>query len=166
IEMRRKRWFAAGEGSDNPLDRLLDAAEATISVGVRELCCRLGIAGGSFARSAENLKHAASILMAEEKLRVVVESEGKAVLKAAQEEQLEIDWSAAQCKTLTPSGEVVSRVYTSCDGVMTPVTTAAEKHKRRETPLKRRKEKPRRRGQKRLRLPAVKAGSDQRYKQM
>jgi len=166
IEVQRKRWYADGEGSDCPLDRLLDAAEATVSLGVRELCCRLGIAGGSFARSAENLKHAASIMMAEEKLRVVVESEGKAVLKAAREEQLEIDWSAAQCKTATASGEEVSRIYTSCDGVMTPVTTAAEKQKRRVTVLKKRREKPRKPGQKRPRLPAVKAGSDQRYKQM
>jgi len=164
--MRRQRWYAADEGSDRPLDRLLDAAEATVSLGVRELCCRLGIAGGSFARSAENLKHAASIVMAEETLRLVVESEGKAVLEAAREEQLEIDFSAAQCKTATPSGEVISRVYTSCDGVMTPVTTAAEKQKRRATVLRKRAEKPRNPGQKRPRLPAVKAGSDQRYKQM
>jgi hypothetical protein len=164
--MRRVRWYASSEGSDSPLDRLLDAAEATVSVGVRELCCRLGIAGGSFARSAENLKRAASIMMAEEKLRVVVESEGRAVLKASAEEQLEIDWSAAECKTLAPSGEQVSRVYTSCDGVMTPVTTAAEKQKRRATALKKRREKSRKRGRRRSRLPAVKAGSDQRYKQV
>jgi hypothetical protein len=164
--MRRKRWYAAGEGTDSPLDRLLDAAEAAISVGVRELCCRLGIAGGSFARSAENLKRAASITMAEEKLRVVVESEGRAVLKASDQEQLEIDWAAAECKTLTPSGEAVSRVYTSCDGVMVPVTTAAEKQRRRTTVLKKRSEKRGKRGQKRPRLNPVKAGSDQHYKQM
>lgn len=144
----------------------MDAAQATVSVGVRELCCRLGIAGGSFARSAENLKRAAMLCMAEETLRKIVESEGKAVLLASQEEQLEIDWSAAQCKTQTPVGQQVSRIYVSADGVMAPVTTAAEKHKRRETVLKKRREKPKKRGRRRSRLPAVKAGSDQRYKQM
>ena len=163
--MRRSRWYAKGEGSDSPLDRLLDAAEATVSVGVRELCCRLGIAGGSFARSVENLKAAAKLTLAEESLRKVVESEGRAVLAASQEEQLELDWSAAECKTSTPGGQEVSRVYVSADGVMVPVTTAAEKHKRRATVLRQRQEKPRRRGVKRPRLDAVKGGADQFYKQ-
>lgn len=163
--MRRRRWHAAGEGSDCPLDRLLDASEATISVGVRELCCRLGIAGGSFARSAENLKRAAMLSMAPETLRQVVESEGKAVLLASQQEQLELDWSAAQCQTQTPAGQQVSRIYVSADGVMAPVTTAAEKRKRRETVLKKRREKPSKPGRRPPRLPTVKAGSDQRYKQ-
>ena len=150
----------------------MDAAEATISVGVRELCCRLGIAGGSFARSAENLKRTAMLGMGEETLRQVVESEGKAVLAAAQEEQLEIEWSAAQCQTPTPTGQAggeacaqVARIYVSADGVMAPVTTAAEKHKRRQTVLKNRREKPRKAGQKRPPLAGVKKGSDQRYKQ-
>jgi hypothetical protein len=164
--MRRKRWHADGEGSDCPLDRLLDEAQSAISVGVRELCCRLGIAGGSFARGAENLKRAAMLSMGEEAFRAVVESEGKAVLAASQEEQLEIDWSAAECQTQTPAGEPVSRVYVSADGVMAPVTTAAEKIKRRGTVLKKRREKPRKRGQRRPRLAGVKEGSDQRYKQM
>ncbi len=170
--MRRRRWHSAEEGSDCPLDRLVDAAEATISVGVRELCCRLGIAGGSFARSAENLKRTAMLGMGEETLRQVVESEGKAVLAAAQEEQLEIEWSAAQCQTPTPTGQAggeacaqVARIYVSADGVMAPVTTAAEKHKRRQTVLKNRREKPRKAGQKRPPLAGVKKGSDQRYKQ-
>jgi hypothetical protein len=166
IEMLRRRWYAAGEGSDCPLDRLLDAAEATISVGVRELSCRLGIAGGSFARSAENLKRAAKLTMAEETLRTIVESEGKAVLAASQEEQLEIDWSAGQCLAVDPAGRKVSRIYVSADGVMVPVTTGAEKHKRRETTLKKRREKPRKRGVRRPGLPSVKKGSDQRWKQM
>lgn len=163
--MRRKRWYAAGEGSDSPLDRLLDMAEATITVGARELCCRLGIAGGSFARTAENLKHATLISLGEETLRTVVESDGKAVLKASAEEQLEIDWSASGCKAKTPDGAERSRIYVSADGVMVPVTTAAEKQKRRQTVLERRREKPRKPGRKRGRLPAVKAGADNRYKQ-
>jgi hypothetical protein len=140
--------------------------ETSVSVGVRELCCRLGIAGGSFARSAENLDHAAQIKLSEEQLRKLVESDGKAVLAAAREEQLEIDWSASQCNTQSPDGREVSRIYVSADGVMVPVTTTAEKLKRRETVLKQRQEKRPRRDQKRARLPAVKSGSDQRYKQI
>lgn len=164
--MLRKRWYAAGQGSDSPLDRLIDLAEATISVGVRELCCRLGIAGGSFARSVENLKHAAKLTMAEETLRGVVESEGKAVLAASREEQLELDWSASQCAAVEPAGQSVSRVYVSADGVMVPVTTTAEKRKRRATTLNRRRQTPRKPGTRRQRLPSLKRGSDQRWKQM
>jgi hypothetical protein len=164
--MLRRRWHAEGGGSDCPLDRLLDLAEATVSVGVRELCCRLGIAGGSFARSAENLKRAAMLSMSQETLRVIVESEGKAVLAASQEEQLEIDWSAAQCQTADPTGEKVSRIYVSADGVMVPVTTDAEKRKHRATVLRKRGQRPRKRGRRRPPLSAVKKASDQRWKQI
>jgi hypothetical protein len=159
------RWYAAGEGSDAPIDRLLDRVESTVSVGVRELCCRLGIAGGSFARTAQNLDRAAQVKLSEETLRQVVQSEGRGVLRASQQEQLEIDWSAGQCKTQTPAGQQVTRIYLSADGVMAPVTTAAEKRKRRATVLKKRREKPRKPGKTRGRLPAPKAGSEQRYKQ-
>ena len=60
------------------MDRLLDQVEATVSVGARQLCCRLGIAGRSFARGVANLKEAAQIEMGEELFRQVVEGEGKA----------------------------------------------------------------------------------------
>jgi len=136
-----------------------------VSLGLRELCCSLGIDSKSFARAARNLHKSAAIRISEELLRRVVESEGKAVLKASSEEQLELDWSAGQCRTQTPQGQEVSRLYVSADGVMVPVTTAAEKHKRRATVLEWRKAHRAKRGSRRGRLPAVKAGADQRYKQ-
>jgi hypothetical protein len=148
------------------VDRLLDAAESTVTVGVRELCCRLGVAGGSFARGAENLRHAARLTVAEETLRQVVESEGKAVLAASRDEQLELDWSAKECTAAEPSGRGVSRVYVSADGVMVPVTTAAEKRKRRATALRKRRRGPRPPRGRRPRLAAPKRGSDQRWKQI
>lgn len=142
----------------------MDGAEAAVSVALRQLCCRLGIAGRSFARSVENLKEAGQVVMGEELFRQVVEGEGKAVLRAPDDGQLEIDWSAAQCQASGPAGETVSRLYASADGVLVPTTTAGEKHKRRATTLDQRKRmSPRRR----LRtLPAMKRGSDQRYKQV
>jgi hypothetical protein len=163
--VQRIRWHAAGEGGDTPLDRLLDQTEAVVSVAARELCCRLGVAGGSFARSAENLNRAAGLRMSEEKFRQVVESEGQAVLAAADNEQLELDFSAAECQTCTPEGQAVSRLYGSCDGVMVPTTTQAEKDRRRQTTLRQRSEQRPVKGRKRPRLAAVKKGSDQRYKQ-
>jgi hypothetical protein len=147
------------------VDRLLDVAESAVSVGVRELCCREGTDSRSFARASENLAEAAQLQVSEEALRQIVESEGKAVLSAAEDEQLEIDWSASDCKTTTPQGQEVSRIYASGDGVLVPVTTQAEKLKRRATVLKKRREKRARRGHRRPRLGAVKRGADGRYKQ-
>jgi hypothetical protein len=166
IDLQRIRWYAAGQGSDCPLDRLVDATEATVSVGTRQLCCRLGIAGRSFARSVGNLQDAAQLQMGEELFRQVVEAEGKAVLKVSQDEQLEIDWSAAQCQTINPLGQEVSRLYGSADGVLVPTTTAAEKQKHRSTVRARRQKMPREKRRRLLPLRAVKAGSDQRYKQV
>ncbi|MGQ9925170.1 MAG: hypothetical protein ACUVSM_14750 [Armatimonadota bacterium] len=166
IELRRVRFFAKAEGSEHPVDRLVDAVESVVSVAVRELCCQLGIAGRSFARSVKVLKDAAQIRLSEEVYRQVVESEGKAVLKASAQDQLEIDWSAGQCKTLNPSGQEVTRVYTSADGVLVPTTTMAEKQKRRATVLARRKQMPAKRRKKLKALGAVKKGSDLQYKQV
>jgi hypothetical protein len=170
------------------VDRLLDLVEATVTVGLRRLCCEQGIAGRSFARSVRNLQSAAQVRMGEELFRQMVESEGKAVLKASSDDQLEIDWSASQCLTprLTPApappdatqapsgvvpgagmdGAEVSRLYASCDGVLVPTTTAKEKRKRRATTVANRQKMP---GDKRNalpKLPTMKKGTDQRYKQI
>jgi hypothetical protein len=166
IDLNRTRWYAAGEGSDCPLDRLVDAAEATVTAGLRQLSCLLGIAGRSFARSVKSLKEAAQVEMGEDLFRKVVESEGKAVLKASAGEQLELDWSAADCKTTTPAGEQVSRIYASADGVLAPTTTDQEKQKRRATTLAGRQKMTPEHRRELPRLPAAKKGSDQRYKQI
>jgi len=154
------------------VDRLLDLAEATVTVGLRQLCCEQGIAGRSFARSVGNLKSAAQVTMGEDLFRKVVESEGKAVLKASAEEQLELDWSAAECKTAKPAGPdgqpagEVSRVYASCDGVIVPTITDQEKQKRRTTATTQRRQMPPEKRQALEQLPAMKKGTDQRYKQI
>jgi hypothetical protein len=102
----------------------------------------------------------------EEQFRLLVESEGEAVLKASDEEQLELDWSASQCKTATPDGKQVTRIYASADGVLAPTTTQQEKAKRRGTVLKKRRELPPEKRKKLKPLGPVKKGSDQRYKQI
>jgi hypothetical protein len=148
------------------VDQLLDDTEAAVSVGVRQLCCREGTQARSFARGRENLRHAAQLNLGEELFRQVVESEGQAVLKASESEQLELDWSGAQCVTLTPDGQTTTRLYASGDGVLVPTTTQAEKDKRRTTVKKWRKDTPRHKRGKLQRLAAVRTGSDQRYKQI
>jgi hypothetical protein len=160
------RWYAKGQGSDHPIDPLLDAAESTVTVGVRQLCCRLAMSELSFDRGADNLGETAQVVMGEELFRQVVESEGKAVLAASEDDQLELDWSAAQCKTKTPDGREVTRVYSSADGVIVPTTTQQEKQKRRATTLARREKMPPEKRRELPRLPTVKTGSDLDHKQI
>ena len=163
--MRRQRWSWAGAGSATPVDRLVDAAESIVTVGVRELVCQLANDCRSMARARTALVSAAGVKMSEEKLRVLAENDGKSMLRASASEQLELDWSAGQCKVTTPAEVEVSRIYAMADGVMIPVTTQSEKNKRRATVRARRLAYPARTGVRRPRLEPVKTGADQRYKQ-
>src|SRR5437588_5631262 len=97
VVLSRRRWYAPDLGSCTPLDALLDAAEATISLGVRELACRLNQGARSFAKAADNLARAAQVDLSDERLRQVVEAEGQAVLAAQKAGSLTISWSAADC---------------------------------------------------------------------
>lgn len=166
IDLSRLRFGTKEQGSECPADRLVDETEAVVSVGVRQLCCREGTNARSFARGRENLKHAAQIEVGEEQFRLLVENEGKAVLKASSNEQLELDWSASQCTVQTPDGGQTTRLYASADGVMAPTTTQQEKDKRRKTVLDKRRKLPLPRQKQLKPLRPVKKGSDQGYKQI
>lgn len=156
--MKRIRWHGAGVGSSTPLDVYLDQAEQTLSVGVREIACRLNGDGKNFDRAAENLARAAHIFTSGETLRVLVENEGKQVLKAQQSGALPVNWSATDCKSVPAAP---SRIYLGSDGVMVPLVSDAEKKQRRQTL----KHKRRRCGKKCKPLPAAKPGADQKYKE-
>lgn len=149
-----------------PIDPLVDETQDLITLGVAELACRLAIDSASFQRAAGNLLRAAGLSISEENLRQLVEHEGKLVLKAQRTEQLELDFTAADCTTRErPDGQETTRVYVGLDGVMVPVITQAEKDKRRAGAKERRKHLPRRKGVHRRPLPAVKKGTDERYKE-
>lgn len=164
VSIRRRRWEASGGGGLMAADALLDAAEATVSLGARQLCCRTNIDARSFRRAAEQLKHAAQLSLSAEQLRQVVVDEGKRVLAASESGALKPTWQARDCKVLTPQGKEVSRVYLGLDGFMTPQITEAEKRHRREQVVaaraKRTKDQP-----KLPPLPRRKKGVDQRYKE-
>jgi hypothetical protein len=166
LELHRRRFGDKEQGSECPADRLVDETEAAVSVGARQLCCREGGNARSFERGRDNLKHAAHIDCGKELFRQIVESEGKAVLRASAEEQLELDWSASEGRTQTPEGREVSRMYVSADGVLVPTTTQAEKDKRRATAKRKRREMGAKRRRRLGKLASVKKGSDQRYKQV
>jgi hypothetical protein len=152
----RRRWHSPLDGTTTPLDVWVDLAEATLSLGVREMCCRLNGDGKSFDKAAENLARTAQFDLSGESLRQLVETEGKRVVHAQKQGHLPVDWSAADCAT--DAGP--TRLYFGSDGVMVPHVTDAEKRNRRSKI----KEK-RRRGRKAKPLPTLKAGADQKYKE-
>ena len=163
--MRRRRHASSAAASVTPVDCLLDLAEATVSVGARELCCRTAIDSKSFERCAEQLKHAAQLSISASSLRQLVESEGKRSLHASESGALQPGWQATDCKVNTPQDKEVSRVYLGIDGFMTPQVTEAEKIKRREQVVAARARRPKDKP-KLPPLPRRKKGADQRYKEM
>ena len=163
ITLSRRRYAAPGVSSCHPLDTWLDKAEDSISLGLRELACRLNLASRNFDKAAENMARAAHLDLSGEFLRQIVESEGKAVQAAATAGKLPLDWTATDCVALDKEGEPTqrSRLYLGSDGVMVPHITDAEKRTRRT----RVKAKRRRCGKKRRPLPKAKPGADGPFKE-
>jgi hypothetical protein len=161
VRLWRRRWHSPGEGSSTPLDAWVDTVESTISLGVREMACRLNGDGKNFDKAAVNLARTAQIKLSGETLRVLVEAEGKRVLQAQRSGQLAVDWSAAECRVDPKAETSPTRVYLGSDGVMVPLVTDAEKTSRRQKI----KEKRRKRGKKARPLPPKRDGADQGYKE-
>lgn len=143
------------------IDTYLDRAERTISVGVRELACRLNGGGTNFDRTAENLASAAQVEVSGETLRTLIEDEGRQVVKAFREGTLPTTWTAKDCVVDPAKADSPTRLYFGCDGVMAPMVTASEKVTRRAKV----KAKRQRCGRKRRPLRRMKAGADQGYKE-
>lgn len=157
VTIQRRHYYSAGEGTSTPSDGLLDAVEATVSLGVREMCSRVNADAKSFERAAENLKRTAQLRLSDEALRTIVEGDGQLALQLAESGELSPDWAAKLC--LGPDGR--SLVYMSSDGFMVPLITNAEKVSRREKVVRKRRTC----GKKRRPLPPRKKGTDQRYKE-
>ena len=123
VRVERTCWYSPGQGSSMPTDAFLDAAEATVSLGARELACRLNQNSHSFDKAAENRARAAQIHLRSEKLRQLVEAEGKAVLAAQRSGAWDLGWTGADCRT--EAGP--TRLSLGSDGVNVPIVTDAEK---------------------------------------
>lgn len=166
MELRRRRFELPAGGTDTAIDPLIDLAACGVSLAAREMCCRLAVDSGSFARAAANLQRLAGLKLSDEKLRQIVESEGRAVLAWQDQAQLELDFDAGAWRTdATADGQSIARAYVGIDGFMLPMVSEAEMGKRYEAACQRRKRLKRRRGMRRSPLKR-RHGADQRYKEM
>jgi hypothetical protein len=97
ITLRRQRYYSRQSGSLTPVDVLVDAAHASFTVGLREMCARVAVDTNSFERAAANLKRTAQVETSDETLRTLVEADGQAAAKLQAEGKLKPKWSAQDC---------------------------------------------------------------------
>lgn len=133
-----------------------------VTAGVIEMASRLNNDAASFEKAAANLKRTAKIKMSAEQLRQLVEGEGGRVLAAQQHDAIAPAFTAADC--VVPGDQRKTRMYAGVDGVMVPIITDAEKQKRREKVVQKRRKAEK--AGKRLRpLPPRRIGADQSFKE-
>ena len=165
IAIRRSRYELSQGGTGSLVDDLIDAAHESVSVAVKEMCCRLGIDSGSFQRAAGSLLRVGQLRLSDELLRKIVESEGKAALVWQDQATVPLTWNAeSTTTTATEDGSPVRRMYVGMDGFMLPMVTEAEQSKRYQKAKARRKKLRRKHGVRRPRLKPSR-GADQRYKE-
>jgi len=128
IRFERIRWWSPEHGTDDTVDRLIGAVADTVSVGVRQMCCRVAISQQGFRKGAKHLYNLAQIKISPERLRTISEYEGQRVLLLQSKGCIEPELNVQNSKTVPES---LSRVYTGVDGVMVPMITQDEKQKRR-----------------------------------
>lgn len=116
--LRRYFWSRATAGLC-PVDALLGVDGNTATCGARRLCCTLGIIH-DFTQGAEDLYVVAGIRISHERLRQLVEREGRDALAARLSGALAPVWSASEA----------GRVYVGVDGVLVRAVTQDEKQKR------------------------------------
>ena len=136
MRVRRRVWWKNGVGTQVPGDEWLNGSGPRISVGARELCSRIGQHPQGFRPSADALQRLAGLTVSPERLRQIVEGEGRRIAAARAAGQVPPSWQADVCR-VTAGGP--SRVYVGVDGVMVPMVTAEEKAKRRATRARRRR---------------------------
>lgn len=100
----------------------------SVSVGVRQMCCRVAIAQIGFKRASQHLGHLAQVSISAERLRQIAEGEGRRVFTAQSQGQIVSSLTLERAKV---SVNGPTRLYVGADGVKVPMVTASEKAKRR-----------------------------------
>lgn len=121
VSIGRRYFWSRATGGLCPVDQPLGVDDNTTTCGARRVCCTLGVIH-DFEQAAEDLDVIAGIRVSGEKLRQLVEQEGREVLEARLSGTLEPAWSAPEA----------GRVYVGVDGVLVRAVTQDEKAKRRQ----------------------------------
>jgi hypothetical protein len=156
-----RRWWHSSAGSVAPADGFIDVEERTVSLGVREMVCRLNNDSHNFDRTAENLARTARIEMSGERLRQIVIAEGLTVLRVQRSAEIPTAFQSKDCLLDATQSQGKTRLYMGLDGVMVPLITDVEKLQRRKKVLMKR----RLRGRKCRPLAPRKKGADLPYKE-
>jgi len=154
IALLRRWWSSPSSGSFAPLDDLIDAEHETVTVGVREMLAKLNNGHRGFAEVASNLLRTAQIRVSGEQVRLLIEADGRRVLRQQKDGTLTPVFQASDCKipadavadpTAPPrtlagalGAKPVTRIYVGTDGVMVPVIKEDEKVLRRKKVLQKR----------------------------
>ena len=64
VQLERIYWRSPQNGRDDTIDRIVGVSADRVSIGVRRMCCQIGISQQGFARAAEHLKHLAQLYTA------------------------------------------------------------------------------------------------------
>lgn len=113
-----------------------------VSLGVRQMCCRVAIAQQGYGKASEHLENLAQIRISPERLRQIAQGEGRKVVWGQAKGQLPASFGVEDVRG-TAGGP--SRIYVGADGVKVPMVTIEEKAKRRRQRGRRRAGSPPRR---------------------
>jgi len=78
VDIERVVYWRKDRGPTSPADVFLGIASNRYSPGVRELTCREAMSG-SFQQAAEDLKRVGQVDISSERVRRIVEAEGRSV---------------------------------------------------------------------------------------
>lgn len=153
VTIERTVYWSKQTGSVRPADRWLGIERYSVSPGVREMCS-LESLDSSFANVSRSLKRTAQLLLSEDRIRRVVEAEGRTVIRAQRAGAIAASFTAADCS----DGVLV----TGADGVFVPVVPETQKAKRRATEARKRASQ----GRRSTRRPGrPKTGAEGEYKE-
>jgi hypothetical protein len=169
VTLRRRWWSSSSTGSFAPADALIDTQHATVTVGVREMSARLNNGQRGFNAVAENLARTAQVILSAEQVRLLVEEDGREVLRQQRNGTLSPAFQASDCRIPADAQATVDarpRTLAAALGHkpitrMVPVISEVEKALRRKKVL----EKRQKRGKKCRPLPARRRGATGPYRE-
>jgi hypothetical protein len=155
VTLRRRYFWSRAAGGSCPVDTRVGIHDRTVTAGACCILCTLGVIC-DFKQAAEDLYAVARIRVSPERLRQIVEAEGRRIMEARLSGALDPGWSASQA----------DRVYLGVDGVKVRGVTETEKRKRRRQHEVRRKERQQAGIGNTKPLPSASSGTTDTFKEM